>query len=326
MSRLRENVKRKLASLARIQSITLLLVIATLQSESYRGEHISIALKENEKWEALFDYSSWGLNMTGFTSTIFDKGFNEASSWIEELDVEGSREYGEVYFKGQGYHTLEMMLDRSQCCESAQIAVLTNNNVQQIYFTLKERGYHNLTNWSVSLKGGGIISSNEIEPGEERGIAWWNARHLSENRSSNPSGVMEAILTASHEGLRNEGIVFIHSGWEFFFFFLIFVPSLVFLLIMLLFVRKRGSVTTRFAALSVGGVVGWVVGVLLAYATVPYEEVCERASCDVSSNFLLSAYPLVMISIATGMIIAVVVLRHFYGKRIDTGQSSVLSE
>lgn len=325
MSRLWENLKNT-ESIARIQSFTLLLVIVILQSDSYRSEHISIAIKENENWEALFDYEACGLNMAGMYCTSFDKGIHEASSWIEELDVEGSRDGGEIYFKGQGYQTLEMMLDRSQCCGSPQIAVHTNNNVQQIYFTLTERGNHNLDSWSVSLKGEDIISSNEIEPGEESGIAWWHATHLSENRSSNQSGVMEAILTASDEGLREGGIVFIHEGWEGAFFVLIFAPSLVILLLMLLFVRKRGQVITRFAGLFVGGVVGWVVGVLLAYATVPYEEHCVRASCDVSSSYLLSAYPLVMISIAAGMIIVVVVLRHIYGKRINSGQTSVLSE
>jgi hypothetical protein len=126
--------------------------------------------------------------------TTYSAGLNNALSWEEELGVKGSREDDHIVYRGQGYQDLESMLNRSKCCESSNIEVRTENDVQRIYFSLRERSDHTLNKWDVDVQGDEIISSNRGDFMWSEEIAGWSEYDESESLSSDPPIAMEAVL------------------------------------------------------------------------------------------------------------------------------------
>jgi hypothetical protein len=200
MSRVWGYLMKTKFKIAVFQSV-LLLAIMFLQTDNayayFRGESISITFKEDEKWEATFNYGFCRLfNMAGPSNecTTYSAGLNNALSWEEELGVKGSRKDNHIVYKGQGYQDLESMLNRSNCCESANIEVRTENDGQRIYFSLKERSDHTLNKWDVDVQGDEIISSNGGDFKWSEKIAGWSEYDEFESLSSDPTTTMEAVL------------------------------------------------------------------------------------------------------------------------------------
>jgi hypothetical protein len=168
-----------------------------MERSSFKGETISITFKEDEKWEATFNYGFCRLfNMAGPSNecTTYAEGRDNALSLAEELDVKASQKEDSITFRANGYQLLESLLNRSKCCESADIEVRTVDGVRKTYFSLDERSDHTLNKWSVTVYGEEILSSNKDDFKWTKEIAGWSEYDESESLSSDPPHRMDAVL------------------------------------------------------------------------------------------------------------------------------------
>ncbi len=190
------------------------------------SEDITINFEEDERWTAVAYYDQACTSADSPYCQEMERVIEEA----EDLGIHGSRMGERVILEGQDYESLEAMLDRSLCCQSALIELRDEEGEPRIHFSLSEKDSDREEwGWTITLVGGEIISSNGTSTGE-RGETEWSVGSYEYSYEHRPKEEMAAVLTPK-AGPRNPlllPIVMIGA-----------IASLIILLVVFWFLRWR---------------------------------------------------------------------------------------